>query len=124
MIRFFQCMINAFIIQAVYLLDSTINNNETTISEMPAVLPSVLLLGHDEFCVQFKRGFKNDIVQASIFDLGGVHIRCQGPPLDELLNVTIDEPLDWYSVVNFRKNITQTDASYKEQLFPIKVCVE
>ena len=117
-------MIDAFIIQAVYILDSAIINNETTISEMPAVLPSVLLLGHDEFCVQFKRGFKNDIVQASIFELGDVHIRCQVPPLDELLNVTIDEPLDWYPVFNFGKNITRTDASYKEQLFPIKMCVE
>ena len=117
-------MIDAFIIRALYLLDSAIINNETTIYEMPAVQLSVQLLEHDEFCVQFKRGLKNDIVQASIFDLGGVHIRCQGPPLDELLNVTIDEPLDWYPVVNFRTNITQTDASYKEQLFPIKVCVE
>ena len=86
-------------------MDSAIINNETTISEMPAVLPSVLLLGHDEFCVQFKRGFKNDIVQASIFELGDVHIRCQVPPLDELFNVTINEPIDSYPVLNFGKNI-------------------
>ena len=32
-------------------------------------------------------------------------------PLDELLNVTINENLDWDPVVNFRKTTTQTDAS-------------
>ena len=42
-----QRMINAFIIQAVYLLDSAIINNETTISKMPAVQFSALLLEHD-----------------------------------------------------------------------------
>ena len=45
-------------------------------------------------------------------------------PLDELLNATIIEPLDWDPIVNFRKTPTQTDASYKEQLLAIKVCVE
>ena len=51
-------MIDAFIIQYLYLLDSAIINNETTIYEMPAVQLSVQLLEHDEFCVQFKRGLK------------------------------------------------------------------
>ena len=46
------------------------------------------------------------------------------PPLSELLNAAINETLDWYPVVNFRKNHTQTDVSYEEQLFEIKVCVE
>ena len=58
MIRFFQCMINAFIIQAVYLLDSTINNNETTISEMPAVQSLALLLEHDDFLRNSKEDLK------------------------------------------------------------------
>ena len=41
-----------------------------------------------------------------------------------LLNATIDEPLDWDPVVNFRKKSPQTDASYKEQLFSNKLRVE
>ena len=45
-------------------------------------------------------------------------------PFYELLNTTIYEPLDWYPVINFRKTPTQNDASYEEQLFVIKVCVE
>ena len=48
---------------------------------------------------------------------------CQVPPLDELLNANINEYLDWDHVVNFRKTPTQTDASYKEQIFTIKACV-
>ena len=40
-----------------------------------------------------------------------------------LLNATIDEPLDWDPVVNFRKKPTQNDASYEEKLFAIEVCV-
>ena len=53
---------------------------------------------------------KNYIFQAAICELGDAHGRCQVPPLDELLNVTIDEPLYWYLVVNFRKNPTQNDS--------------
>ena len=67
---------------------------------------------------------KNDIVQAAICELGGDHGRCQVLPLSELLNSAIGEPLDWDPVVNSRKITMQTDASYKEQLFEIKVCVE
>ena len=64
------------------------------------------------------------MVQAKKIELGDAHGRCQLPPLDELLNATIIEPLDWDPIVNFRKTPTQTDASYKEQLLAIKVCVE
>ena len=52
-----------------------------------------------------------------------MHSRCQAPSFDELPNSTINEPLDWDLVANFRKNPTQTDASYKEK-FAIKVCDE
>ena len=47
--------------------------------------------------------FKDDIFQAEIRELGDAHDICQVPPLYELLNATIDEPLYWYPVVNFRK---------------------
>ena len=67
---------------------------------------------------------KNDIVQAEIFELGDAHDRRQVPSCDELLKATIDEPLDWGPVVSFRKTPTQTDASYKEKRFAIKLCVE
>ena len=67
---------------------------------------------------------KNYIFQAEICELGDAHGRFQVPPLDELLNATIDEPLDWDPVVDFKKTPTQTDASYKEQLFAIKLCIE
>ena len=43
-----QHMIDDFIIQAGDLLDSVIINNEITISEMPVVQLSALLLEHDE----------------------------------------------------------------------------
>ena len=57
-------------------------------------------------------------------ELRDAHGRSQSPPPDKLLNTTIDEPSYWDLVVNFRKTPTQTDASYEEQLFTIKVCVE
>ena len=44
-----QRMICAFIIQAEDLLDSVIINNKITISEMPTVQLSALLLEHDYF---------------------------------------------------------------------------
>ena len=43
-----QRMIDSFIIQDGDLLDSVIINKEITISEMPAVQLSALLLEHDE----------------------------------------------------------------------------
>ena len=53
-----------------------------------------------------------------------MHSGCKVPPLDELLNANINEPLDCDPVINFRKSPTQTDASYEEKLFTVKVCVE
>ena len=53
-----QRMIDAFIIQDGDLLDSIIVNNEITISEMPAVQISALLLEHDEIFEQFKKELK------------------------------------------------------------------
>ena len=44
-----QRMIDAFIIQAVDLLNSAIVNNEITIDEMPEVQLLALLLEHDDF---------------------------------------------------------------------------
>ena len=90
---------------------------------MPLVQLLDLLIEHDDFFSNLKI-IKNDIVQAEISEIGDAHGRFQVPPIDELLNYTTDEPLDWDPVVNFRKNPTQTDASYKEQVFAIKVCVE
>ena len=46
-----QRMIDDFIIQACDILDSIIINNEITISEMPAVQLSALLLEYDEFSI-------------------------------------------------------------------------
>ena len=52
-----------------------------------------------------------------------MHGRCQVPPLDLLPSGTIYESLYWDMFVNFIKTPTQTDASYEEQFFAIKVCV-
>ena len=52
------------------------------------------------------RIFKKDIVQAVISELGDAHGRFQVKPLDQLINSTIDEPLGWDAVVNFRKTPT------------------
>ena len=49
-----QQMINAFIIQTGDLLYSVRVNNILTMSEIPAVQLSDLLLEHDEFFEQFK----------------------------------------------------------------------
>ena len=87
---------------------------EQVIYEMPAVQLSALLLEHDEVIEKLKKLLKNDIVQAAIRELVYAHGRCQVPPLDELLNDNIDEPLDWDPVVNFIKTPAQTDPLYKE----------
>ena len=51
-----------------------------------------LLFEHNEFLIN-KKNIKNDIVQADNRELGDVHGICKVPPLDELLNATIDEHL-------------------------------
>ena len=53
------------------------------------------------------------MVQEEISEWGDAHVRCQVPPLDDLLNSTTEKPLDWDPVVNFRKSPTQTDVSYE-----------
>ena len=90
-------MIDTFIIQSGDPLDSVIINDDINISEMPVVQLLDLLLEHDNFFEKFKN---NCIVHEAILELVDAYSRCQVPPLDELLNATIDEPLDWYPVVN------------------------
>ena len=48
-------MIEAFIIKSGYLLNIVIINNEITISDMPAVQLSALLIEHDEVFEQLKK---------------------------------------------------------------------
>ena len=50
-----QRMIDAFIIQYGYILDSVIINNKITISEMPVVQLLDLLLERDDFFEQLKK---------------------------------------------------------------------
>ena len=50
-----QLIIDAFIIQAGYILDAVIVNNKITISEMPEVQLLALLLEHDEVFEQCKK---------------------------------------------------------------------
>ena len=53
-----QRMIDAFIIQYLYLLDRVIINRKITISEMPAPQLSALLLEHDEVFEQLEKNQK------------------------------------------------------------------
>ena len=108
-----QRIIYAFIIQAGYLLDTVIINNEINFSDIPAVQLLVLLLEHDDCFEQLK---KLKMIQPVV--------NAKPPPPEKLLDSTIDEPLDWYQVVNLIKTPMQTDASYGEQQSAIKVCVE
>ena len=102
-------------------MDKFIINDEISISEVPAVQLLALLLENDKVLDQLK---KIDIVLSEIWELGDAYKRYKVPSLDELLNATINEPLDWYSVVNFIKLLQKMMPSYNEQLFAIKVCVE
>ena len=54
-------MIDASIIQDRDLLDSVIMNNKITISEMPAIQLSALILENNEVFEQLKKRIKNDI---------------------------------------------------------------
>ena len=71
-----QRMIDAFIVQFRDLLDRLIINNKITISQMPAVQLSDLLIEHDDFFSNVKI-IKNGIVQAVIREIGDAHVRCQ-----------------------------------------------
>ena len=51
-------MIDDFIIQTEYLLDSIIINNKISISEISGVQLLALLLEHDEFFEKFKNNLR------------------------------------------------------------------
>ena len=119
-----QRIIDALIIQSGDLFDSVIIKNEIPVNDMPVVQLSALLLEHDELFDRFLKEMKNDIVQAAARELGEAYFRCNVPSHNELLNATKDEPLNWDPVSNFVKSPQQSDASFEEQLFAIRVCVQ
>ena len=119
-----QRMIDALIIQAGNLFDSVIIKNEIPIKEMPAVQLSALLLENDELFDRFQKDVKKDVIEAAIRELGEATTRCNVPSINELLNATKDNPLDWDPVSIFRQSPQQSDESYDEQLLAIKTCVK
>ena len=132
--KFFKCqlvwypngqrIIDGWIIQSGDIFDSVIIKNEIPMLDMPAVQLSALLLEKDNVFEQFQDDLKKEMIKAAIREVGDAFYKCNIPSFNHLINATQDTPLNWNPVTNFKKSSSQSEASYNEQLFAIRNCME
>ena len=116
-------IIDSYVILAGDLFESVIIKNEIPMNEMPAVQLSALLLEQEKIFTQFVSDIKKDIIQAACRELGDAIQRCNVPSTEDLINATTDNPIDWDPISSFTKSDSQSDESFREQQFAIKICV-
>lgn len=93
-------------------------------NEMPAVQLSALLLERDDIFESFKKDLTSDVISAALQEIEDAYERCNVPSFEDLTSATLDNPLHWDPVINFTRSPGQSLASFEEQIFAIKTCVE
>ena len=119
-----QRTIDSWIIHSGDLFDSIIIYNEMLMTEMPAVQLSALLLERDDVFELFKNGLISDVIRAAMREIGDANKRCNVPSFEDLSSATLDNPLHWDPVPNFRRSPGQSTSSFEEQKYAVKTCVE
>lgn len=119
-----QGTIDSWIVYSGELFDSVIIRNEIPVSEMPSVLVSALLSEHGEEVDRYVKKIREDMVDAAIRELGQAVIDCNIPSRESLVNASLENPVEWDAVANFKKSPNQSDESYIEQLRAVRICAK
>ena len=119
-----QRIIDSWIIRSGDLFDSVIIDNEIPVYEMPTVQLSALLEEQDTVQKTFIFDTKKATIVAALRELGDAVELYNTPSLQELIEASLDDPLQWNAIDNFKKSPNQSEESYQEQLFCIISCVQ
>ena len=92
---------------------------------MPPVQLSSLIAEQEDDMIKMAEDLKSSLIDAALQEIGPTTIRlCNVPSKDSLINTRLDWPLRWDPVESFCRNPCQSQASFEEQLFTIRTCVD
>ena len=120
-----QKILDSWIIMANNIFRSVIVHDEIPLCDMPSMQLTTLLTSMEENDVQCRLRCWENILQAALEEIGERKIdQCCIKHKDLILNAKKSDPLDWDGLSNFRKSENQSMASYMEQRFAIKFCID
>ena len=116
--------INNIIVEAQHLFDDVIIHDRLPISGMPPMHISAILASQEEKDIAYKQSHKRKMIDAAFQELSHAVESCHIPTAEELMEVKdVDSALEWNAYERFVRSDQQSEASYKEQQFAIKTCV-
>ena len=114
--------INSFIVMAGIVFDQAIVQQEIAITDMPAVQFSLLAKSMMAEMIMNRRNIVEKTIDAVFLELGDLVETCNMPSKQELLNVSIENKIEWDPVESFVQGDNQTLESYHEQRVAIETC--
>ena len=110
-------VIDFWIITTFELFYSIIVDNVLPVTEMPPVQLSTLLSSNELEMVTYKGRMRSNCIDAAMLEIGGASEYMDGlPSKEELLEASLSFTVDWNPVTSLRKNVIQSEESFKEQL--------
>lgn len=117
-------VIDSWIVAAGELLDGVIVRNEIPITDMPPVLQTQIESKDEVRICLLLQQMKKDLIEATSKELQHVLTLYNIPSINELENATIEYPVNWEALNNFKKSTYQSESSYVEQRECLKVGIE
>jgi hypothetical protein len=118
-------IIDSWITITADLLNEAIKNDTIPITDMPAVQQTTLMKSIDENCIKYVEKLKKEAITSACKELNNASQRCNIPTINDLINATKENPLDWDGFESFQEaSAAQNDESFREQKNAIKICTE
>ena len=120
-----QRVIDFWIITAHKLFYRIIVDDELPISDIPSVQLSSFVSDQIEEILEMAKTTKENLIDAAFREIGlNALMMCNVPTKRELMDATLENPIDWDPVASLRKSPYQSDESFEEQKLAIKTCVD
>ena len=117
--------LSSWIVVAGNLFDQVIVKDELPISEMPPVQLSTLFGNDEEAIKNHIKERKEILIKAIVEEIGEVTVQtCQVPSIEELQHAKKSAPIQWNASECLVKNSNQSEQSFDEQIFAVKICTE
>ena len=118
-------VIDSWIVTAGDLSDEIIMHDNIPINDMPPVQQTILYSDCQQESIKYITTMKNKLLKSAFSELKEESIeRCNIPTIEEILNASKENPLNWDAIESHRQNENQPNASYIEQKFATETCIK
>jgi len=116
-----QRLIDHWIVISAELFDSVILRDEIPISDMPIVQMCTLLANREEEVENFAKDIREQMIKACLKQIAYNVVICNVPSFEEIMNATLENPCEWNALECFSRYNGQSDDSFQEQKYAIKI---